>query len=348
MSAKRDKPVESLSFDELRVQVEDARARVNDVRKRLSRYFVGKSELLDLMCVATVAQEPFLLVGPPGTAKSDLVTKFCQALGLGDGEYFEYMLTKFTEPSELLGPIDIAQLKEGRYVRKLESKLPTAKIAFLDEIFKSNSAILNTLLTIINERKTYQDGRPVPVNLVMLFAATNRVPEFEELAALRDRFALKAESTPVKDTHFEELLEKGVSNELDRALNRRPWEGIAQLDDFILMKRYLDGVMAGVAEARGAQEEEGDSVVARDRKRYFPDDVYDLFKRVIRTLEREDRVVVSDRKVVKLYRLIRTRAFLFHGGAVRKEDLVLLRYIGDRSEDFAALREKVDALLRLS
>ena len=68
----------------------------------------------------------------------------------------------------------------------------------------------------------------------------------------------------------------------------------------------------------------------------------------LRRREREDRIVVSDRKVVKLYRLVRARAFLFHGGAVRKEDLVLLRYIGDRSEDFAALKEKVDALLRLS
>ncbi len=344
------KTVESLTFEELRGEIEDVRARVNEMRKRLARYFVGKSELIDLMCTAMVAQEPFLLVGPPGTAKSELVTKFCQALGLGDGEYFEYMLTKFTEPSELLGPVDIAQLKEGRYVRKVEMKLPTAKVAFLDEIFKSNSAILNTLLTIINERKTYQDGRPVPVNLVMLFAATNRVPEFEELAALRDRFALKAESSPVKDQHFEELLEKGVANELDKALNRKPWEGIARLDDFVKLKRYLDCVMAGVAEGAGAKTAEGDGLgpVARDRKRYFPDDVYDLFKRVIRTLEREDRIVVSDRRVVKLYRLVRARAFLFHGGAVRKEDLVLLRYIGDRSEDFAALKEKVDALLRLS
>ena len=191
----------------------------------------------------------------------------------------------------------------------------------------------------------------MPVNLVMLFAATNRVPEFEELAALRDRFPLKAESVPVKDQHFEELLEKGVSNELDKALNRRPWEGIVSLDDFVKIKRYLTAVMAGVAEGGAAARTDGDGSsgpVARDRKRYFPDDVYELFKRVISTLEREDRVVVSDRKVVKLYRLVRTRAFLFHGGAVRKEDLVLLRYIGDRSEDFAALREKVDSLLRLS
>ena len=73
------------------------------------------------------------------------------------------MLTRFTEPSEIIGPIDINQLREGRYIRREQGKLPTARLAFLDEIFKSNSAILNILLTIINERKFYQDGVPQPV-----------------------------------------------------------------------------------------------------------------------------------------------------------------------------------------
>ncbi len=82
-------------------------------------------------------------------------------------------------------------------------------------------------------------------------------------------------------------------------------------------------------------------------KRYFPGEVFDLFKRILRTLERENRIVVSDRKFIKLYQLIRSRALLFHGGEVRREDLVLLRYIGDRNDGFPVLREKVDALLRL-
>jgi len=348
MATKTEKSVESLTFDELRGEIEAIRERLNVLRQSLGRFFVQKQELIDLMCVCTIAHEPLLIVGPPGTAKSDLVTKFCEALGLGEDEYFEYMLTKFTEPSELIGPIDLARLKEGAYIRKVAGKLPQAQIAFLDEIFKSNSAILNTLLTIINERKFYQDGRPEPVNLKILFAATNAVPEFEELAALRDRFVLKVESTAVKDQHLDQLLEKGVSNELNKALNRRPWADIAGLDDFLKMRRYLNLLMAGVGEgARRGDDDAADSPIGRDRRRYFPDDVFDLFKRVIRTLERENRVVVSDRKVIKLYQLIRARALLFHGGAVRREDLSLLRYVGDRNEDFAALREKVDALLRL-
>jgi len=338
--------VAELTFEQLRGRIEPTRERLNMLRARLARYFVEKQELIDLMTVCTIAQEPLLLVGPPGTAKSDLVTKFCQALGLAAGDYFEYMLTKFTEPSELIGPIDLAELKGGAYVRRVEGKLPRCRIAFLDEIFKSNSAILNTLLTIVNERKFYQDGRPVPVDLVMLFAATNQVPEFEELAALRDRFVLKAESLPVKDQHMEALLEKGVANELNRSLNQRPWAELASLEDFLVMRRYQHLLMAGVGESGHPDEDQ--SAVVRDRQRYFPDEVFDLFKRILRALERENRVVVSDRKFIKLYQLIRARALLFHGGAVRREDLVLLRYIGDRNADFPILREKVDALLRLA
>src|SRR5712692_1900570 len=137
----------------LQEEAEELRQRINRFRKSLGRFFVHKQELIDLMVVAAVAQEPLLLVGPPGTAKSDLVLKFKDALGLVEEDYFEYMLTRFTEPSEIIGPIDISQLREGRYIRREQGKLPTARLAFLDEIFKSNSAILNILLTLINEKK---------------------------------------------------------------------------------------------------------------------------------------------------------------------------------------------------
>lgn len=317
--------------DELRPQIEPIRDRINRARATLASYFVEKQEVVDLMAVSTVAQEPLLLVGKPGTAKSDLVTKWCETMGLADDQYFEYMLTKFTEPSEIVGPIDLNELKEGRFVRRVEGKMPTAEVVFLDEIFKSNSAILNTLLTLINERKYYQDGRPTPVAMKMLFAATNGVPEFDELAALRDRFPLKVESPPVKDRFFDELLAKGLANDGFKNFKRRPWAGICSLEDFLKLKRWLDYAMAE----------------ADDRKKFMPDDVYELFKAILRTLEKEDRVQVSDRKVIKLYRLLRTRAFLMHGGAVRKEDLTLLRYIGDRDADFVPVRRKVDAILKI-
>src|SRR5947208_11817578 len=225
---------EDWTLDALQDEAEELRNRLNRFRKSLGRFFVDKQELIDLMLVAALAQEPLLLVGPPGTAKSDLVLKFKDALGIGEEDYFEYMLTRFTEPSEIIGPIDINQLREGRYIRREQGKLRTARLASPDEIFKSNSAILNILLTIINEKKFYQDGMPQPVRLRVLFAATNEVPEQAELAALKDRFCLKAESRSVQEQHFTELIDLGLRSEVHRTLNQKPWmEGHATLEDFV-------------------------------------------------------------------------------------------------------------------
>src|SRR3954470_5809129 len=241
--AKSDTPVlprEDWAFDELQAEAEELRTRLNRFRTSLSRFFVQKQELIDLMLVAAVAQEPLLIVGPPGTAKSDLVLKFKDALGLGEGDYFEYMLTRFTEPSEIVGPIDISKLREGRFIRREQGKLPTARLVFLDEIFKSNSAILNSLLTIINERKFYQDGVPVPVRLKILMAATNEIPEHAELGALKDRFCLKAACRSVQDRFFVELIDAGLDGQTNKDLNQKPWaEGHATLTDFLKAHRYL-------------------------------------------------------------------------------------------------------------
>lgn len=329
---------EDWTFEALQNEAEDVRRRINNFRTSLGRFFVNKQELIDLMIVAAVAQEPLLLVGPPGTAKSDLVLKFRDALGVPDDSYFEYMLTRFTEPSEIVGPIDINELRDGRYVRREQGKLPTAKLAFLDEIFKSNSAILNILLTIINERKFYQDGKPQPVNLKVLFAATNEIPEQGELSALKDRFVLKAESRSVQDEYFEQLVDAGLQAEVYRRLNQTPWkEGLCTLEDLMKAGRYMTHLFG----RRDAQT--GDAFT--DRRLFFPQDVFREFQRLIKTLVREDRIFVSDRKIVKLYKLFRIRAWLFTGGTVSRDDLRLLAYLGETQQEIELLREKVPTLL---
>jgi MoxR-like ATPase len=331
---------EEWNLEDLQEQAETLRKRLGNFRKSLGRFFVHKQELIDLMLVAAVAQEPLLLVGLPGTAKSDLVLKFKDALGIADEDYFEYMLTRFTEPSEIIGPIDINQLRDGRYVRREQGKLPTARLAFLDEIFKSNSAILNILLTIINERKFYQDGVPQPVRLRVLFAATNEIPEQSELGALKDRFVLKAESRSVQDAHFAELIDSGLQSEVYRTLNQKPWmEGHASLEDIIKANRYLTLTFARRHHAgRGAEEQ-------NDRQVYFPAEVFREFQRLVKTLVREDKIFISDRKLVKLYKLFRVRAWVFSGGAVSRDDLRLLAYLGETQQEVELLRHKVPQLL---
>ncbi len=332
--------VSDLSFEELQGEASALRERINRFRQALGRYFVDKQELIDLMCVSAVAQEPLLLVGPPGTAKTDLVVKFREAMKIPDTDYFEYMLTKFTEPSEVLGPIDINLLRQGRYIRREQGKLPSARLVFLDEIFKSNSAILNSLLTIINERKFYQDGQPVPVRMKILFGATNEIPEHAELAALKDRFCLKAACRSVQDKYFVELIDAGLDGQTNKDLNRKPWaEGHASLPDFLKANRYLTFLFG--KRYPGDKEQ-------RDRDLFFREDLLRELRRLIKTLVREDDVFVSDRKIIKLYRLIRTRAWIFHGGAVERQDLQLMSYLGETREEIDLLEEKVPKLLGLA
>ncbi len=331
--------IDDLTLADLQAEADELRKRIGRFRQSLGRFFVQKQEIVDLMTVAAVGQEPLLLVGPPGTAKSDLVLKFKDALGLAEGDYFEYMLTRFTEPSEIIGAIDIKELRDGRYIRKKEGKLPTATLVFLDEIFKSNSAILNILLTIINEKKFYQEGKPEAVPLRVLFAATNEIPEQGELAALKDRFVLKAMSRPVQETHFAELIDAGLRGEAHKGLNQKPWmEGHATLADFLKANRYLTLLFA-----RRSTDKNGDEIT--DRQLFFPDDVFREFQRLVKTLVREDKIFISDRKLVKLYKLLRVRAWLFGGGTVGRDDLRLLAYLGESHQEIELLREKVPQLL---
>jgi len=323
-------------------ELETARQKIDRFRLSLGRHLVEKQDLIDLLIIGAIAQEPVLLVGPPGTAKSDLVLKLVEGLGLGGDDYFEYMLTRFTEPSEILGPLDLAGMKDGRYVRRTDGKLPTAKVAFLDEIFKSSSAILNVLLTILNERKYYQDGRPEPVPLKLLFAAANEIPEHSELSALRDRFCLKAESRSVRQDHFEELIDSGLRNESLRFRNLTPWkEGLCSLADLELAHQ---GLLLRFAEESVSH----DGGIANDRSRFFPAPVFAEFRRLVETLAREHRIYISDRKLVKIYKLLRARAWLIRGGEVSVEDLMLLSHLGESLRELRLLAEMIPQYLRLN
>jgi MoxR-like ATPase len=193
------------------VDVARVSAAFQDLARQMGAQFLDKQEIIRLMTISAIAGEHMVIVGPPGTAKSAMIDMFAKLI---DARYFEYLLTRFTEPNELFGPVDISAFREGRYTRRLENMLPTAEIVFLDEIFKSNSAILNSLLHVINERKFQNGPEIVPVPLISLYAASNEVPNDENLAAMFDRFLVRVLSDNLDSYHFHELMKKGVSLEL--------------------------------------------------------------------------------------------------------------------------------------
>src|SRR5262249_18951583 len=151
--------------------------------------------------------EHVLLIGPPGTAKSSLLDRFRRLL---DAEYFTYLLTRFTEPSELFGPLDLRLFQnEGVYRVNTAGMLPEAQIVFLDEIFQGSSAILNSLLTIVNERHFHNGSEVVDAALVSLFGSSNDIPDDPMLAAFSDRFLLRCRLDYVHEDLIEDVLDKG-------------------------------------------------------------------------------------------------------------------------------------------
>ena len=161
---------------------------IQQLSKDLNARFPERREVIDGALCAVLAGEHVLLLGPPGTAKSALVRAIAQSFG---GSYFERLLTRFSTPEEIFGPVSLKALEQDRYARVVAGKLPEAQFAFVDEVFKANSAILNSLLTAMNERLFHNDGAPVQMPLVSLFGASNELPDGKELEALFDRFLLR-------------------------------------------------------------------------------------------------------------------------------------------------------------
>src|SRR5437868_3027815 len=177
-----------------------------EIIEPLKRRFVGRDEVIDLIALALVAGEHLFLYGPPGTAKSALIRQFAAAV---EGRYFEYMLTRFSEPNEIFGPIDIARLREGTVVTVTTGMLPEAEFVFLDELFNANSAILNNLLTVLNERVYRRGAETHQLPLVSLFAASNHLPDDEALQALFDRFLIRCKVEPLPRSALPGLLAAG-------------------------------------------------------------------------------------------------------------------------------------------
>ena len=317
---------EDWKFEDLQDEADDLRKRLDRFRTSLGRFFVNKQELIDLMLVAAVAQEPLLLVGPPGTAKSAMIDMFARLI---DAKYFEYLLTRFTEPNELFGPVDIAAFREGRYTRRLEGMLPTAEIVFLDEIFKSNSAILNSLLHVINERKFQNGPDVIQVPLISLYAASNEVPNDDNLAAMFDRFLVRVLSDNLDSYHFHELMKKGVALELRKMTGRN-----------------VDGISAPVSNVRPVISARDLRAIQSnfDKFMVFPEEFLTKYKGLVFQI-RSEGISVSDRRAVKLLKLFAASAVFDGRTRVHDGDFFVLRHIWNNLDQVELLEEIVNPVV---
>jgi len=181
-----------------------AQSRLRALIDALGQGLLEREAAVRLVLLAALAGEHVLLIGPPGTAKSELARRLHRCF---DGAaYFERLLTRFSTPEELFGPLSLKALEEDRYERLTSGFLPQAGIAFLDEVFKANSAILNSLLTLLNEREFDNGSGRVRTPLVSVVGASNELPADESLLAFFDRFLVRVPVAPVGDDSFESLL----------------------------------------------------------------------------------------------------------------------------------------------
>jgi len=261
--------------------------RVRNLAAALKQIFVGKGPLIDFMCISSIAQLPLLLLGTWGTAKSMLVRKFAEGMGIypktlnvdeedaiaaeildrfgnlsksakgtkmlsaaeilekrsGRRRHFEYLVTRFTTPEEILGGLGIDLMLNGSiFMRNTRGFLPRAEIVFLDEVFKANSSILNALLSLLNERLLYNAGAPWSANLVMLFGASNEPPQEEDLGAFYDRFPVRALCDPVDhdEKTLLDLLSRSHANTASSLLPSRDVLDAMTDEERSIEKKILD------------------------------------------------------------------------------------------------------------
>jgi MoxR-like ATPase len=293
--------------------------KLREVGRTLNARYLDKGELVRLLLVTLVAGEHMLIVGPPGTAKSALVRQLARLI---DARYFEYLLTRFSEPNEIFGPIDIKAFREGTYVRRVEAMLPDADIVFLDEIFKSNSAILNALLSILNERRFFTGSASIRVPLSSLYGATNEVPNDDALSAVFDRFLVRASSENLDSFHFHGLIEKGLAAEIEALSGgleaaARPLITLAEF-------RTLQAQLA--------------------RQLQFSEEFLARYKGLVFQI-RSEGVTLSDRRVVKLLKLFAASALVDGRPTVDERDFFILRHVWNSVDQIALVDDIVAPVL---
>ena len=269
----------------------------------MNRGIYEKETEISLSLLAALAGESIILLGPPGVAKSMVARQLKTAFR--DAQSFEYLMSRFSTPDEIFGPVSIQKLKTSdTYERAMEGYLPTADVVFLDEIWKAGPAIQNTLLTVINEKIFRNGNREMHLPLKLLVAASNELPaKGEGLEALWDRFVIRIESRPIKlEKNFRAML-------LESHADFSGSTGILGHADFADNADFSD--LKITAEEYAGWTERIDKIGVKIEVL----DAISAIRKSLRAVNVDEaaerrNIYVSDRRWKNIVRLLRTSAFM--------------------------------------
>ena len=279
--------------------------------REMNRGIYEKETEISLSLLAALAGESIILLGPPGVAKSMVARQLKNAFR--DAHSFEYLMSRFSTPDEIFGPVSIQKLKTSdTYERAVDGYLPTADVVFLDEIWKAGPAIQNTLLTVINEKIFRNGNREMHLPLKLLVAASNELPaKGEGLEALWDRFVIRIESRPIKmEKNFRAMLLEVKSSLEVKSEERRVKNSTDLFEDTISDEQI--GADVSISPTEYAEWSQAIDKIG------VKEEVLDAISRIRKALravnvdEAAERrnIYVSDRRWKNIVRLLRTSAFM--------------------------------------
>ena len=296
--------------------VQSGQVKMQQIFVEMNNLFVERDTLIKLMQLAVVTGTNLLMLGPPGTAKSAITYELCGRVE--NANYFQWMLNKTSDPSEVFGPFSVKEMENDKFMRITTGKLPEAHIAFMDEVFKSNAPTLNALLTIMNEHIFYNDGKPQPVPLISMFGASNEPPEDETLDAMYDRFIFRINVQYIHDAANKKRMH---ANYVD---NRAGLLGLAGKTTITL------------AELQALQE--------ASKSVKVPKDIINKFIRLISDLDRQ-AIHVSDRRQNECFKVMQGNAVLAGRNVVGLDDFKSLIYVLWEKEEHIPMIES--AILKM-